>query len=473
MTHLGKAIFFLLFCSFQIFSKGVSGADLQKKPWTVLVFLNADNNLEDFGYGDVKEMEKIGSNSEVNVVVQFDDQGKNGTQRLFITKADLAGSTSSSVGKGSFQSKVVENLPEQDMGDTKTLIDFTAWGMKNYPADHYMLIIWNHGSGWDKDQENSPVIKGVSYDDSSGNHISTNQLADALDQVADITGHRVDVLGFDACLMAMFEVADSLSGVVDYLVASEETEPGEGYPYDDFLRIFESTHNASPAEVARHLVQVYGKSYESGGSQAKSRPRSDDESGWYGYSSGGQQVTNAAIDLTKVELVKRRLAKWLQIVRDEKTISRKDLIDAAKATVSFENSAYKDLGDYVKNVLDHIASKDVAATFASRGSGVGVVGASLALLRAINDAIVETYGSSQKFSKVTGLSIYMPYSYGSSTWNGKYGSKKKEYMDLKWAQTTDWAKYLDYIFPPSDEDASQSSGYPNYGSGFPPSSQQN
>src|SRR5205807_891289 len=100
--------------------------------------------------------------------------------------------------------------------------------------------------------------------------LTTNQLADALDQIVSNTGNKIDILGFDACLMSMFEIADSLAGMVNYLVASEETEPGDGYPYDDFLNIFQRSQTVSPEAVAKHLVDVYGKSYETGGSQNSS-----------------------------------------------------------------------------------------------------------------------------------------------------------------------------------------------------------
>ena len=40
--------------------------------WTVMVYLDADNNLESAGIDDINEMEIVGSTSEVNIVVQVD-----------------------------------------------------------------------------------------------------------------------------------------------------------------------------------------------------------------------------------------------------------------------------------------------------------------------------------------------------------------------------------------------------------------
>lgn len=439
MNQKLRSFIFLIFCICQ-FSIQVVDAGEIKKPWTVLVYLNADNSLEDYGFEDLREMEKIGSNQQVNVVVQFDPVSPSGTQRLYITKAIEPESRDSHA----FQSRVVEKMDEQDMGDPDVLVDFVTWGMRTYPADHYMVILWNHGSGWDKDSEKLPVIKGISYDDTSRSHISTNQLADAVDQITSNTGNRIDILGFDACLMSMFEVIDSLAGMVDYVVGSEHTEPGDGYPYDDFLNIFKGSRTPSPLELAKHLVNVYGKSYASDGSQSKAegaRGAYDRDDKW---SWGSQEVTLSAVDLSRIELVKRRLAKWVQVVDQSENISKAAHIKAIRETTSFAESSYKDLGHYVKNVLNQVSAEE-ANSLANKGSDSGVVGASLALIRAIQSAVVANFVTS-RFESATGISIYLPYSSYSSPWSDKsIVSKMDSYKSLKWAKTSEWTKHLEYI----------------------------
>ena len=135
-----------------------------EKEWTFLIFLNADNNLDQFGVGDVEEMTQVGSTDQFNMVVQLDRAQGQPCNRLFINKGDY---------------ELVESMGECDMGSADVLTDFVDWGAQNYPAKKYAVVIWNHGSGWNKRQGNT-IFRGISYDDESGNHITTAQLTPAL-----------------------------------------------------------------------------------------------------------------------------------------------------------------------------------------------------------------------------------------------------------------------------------------------------
>jgi hypothetical protein len=391
-----------------------------KKKWTILVFLNADNNLEYAGYDDIQEMESVGSNENVNVVVQFDGLTPRGTERIYIEK------TNDPVTGKQFRSPIVEQMEEQDMGSTDTLVDFISWGMKNYPAEKYFVILWNHGSGWSKDA--GPVTKSISYDDTSGNHIRSNELANALDVSVMRTGNRIDILGFDACLMGMYEVGDSIAGMVDYMIASEEVEPGDGYPYDDFLRAFYKREEMTTLELIDDVVQEYGKSY-SGGSQ------------------GSRAVTNSGIDLGAFEFVKKRLNKWLEEVH-KAGISVESLRKSARNTQQYYDSYYRDLGDYVKRVMDSqtVAADGRSSRASSLGyENMGVLSASIALLKAIDEVVVSNFNSS-RYSDSTGLAIYLPIGWGGySPWNSS-SARKAAYLDLKFAKTTTWTEHLDLLF---------------------------
>jgi len=110
-----------------------AGAD-----WTVMVYLAGDNNLDGAGVADLREMKKVGSSASVNVIAQFDRGGSRGTTKRFYLR------------KGTDLPKdAVQDLGETDTGDPRVLCDFFRWGVKHYPARHYLLVIWNHGAGWD------------------------------------------------------------------------------------------------------------------------------------------------------------------------------------------------------------------------------------------------------------------------------------------------------------------------------------
>jgi len=401
----------------------------EKKKWTVLIFLNADNNLERFGYGDIRELEKVGSTSDVDVVVQFDWLATKGTKRLHIEKTDLEYKSTTEI-----HSTVIEEMPEQDMGATKTFIDFVVWGMKNYPAENYNIIVWNHGSGWDK-EEILLATRGISYDDTSGNHMRTTEFADAVDQIIATTGNRIAILAFDACLMAMAEIADSLSGMVDFLVASEETIPGDGFAYDDLLQAFErrGSNDRSARSFLKDMIKTYGDSYTTG-------------------SQGTNSVTLSALDLSKLELLKKRLNAWVDLVPAKAELTKKDFLEAARQSQYYAEDEYRDLAHYIKNVLKKITADESGHessgefSIQPRSEALdGVVGVSMGVLRALEEVVVENFASS-RYSDSKGVSIFIPVSSGNySSWNSS-STRRDAYLKLKWSLSTNWASHLDYLF---------------------------
>jgi len=171
----------------------------EKAQWTMMVFINADNNLDRFGVLDVQEMEKAGLSKDFNIVVQLDRLNKE-TRRYDVTgraadaKADDWG----------ISAKMVQKMGEADMGDYKEMVNFVKWSAENYPAEKYLLVIWNHGAGWKK--RANETVKGISYDDQSHNHMTTPQLGLAMQSIAGVLGKQLDILSMDACLMQMVEV---------------------------------------------------------------------------------------------------------------------------------------------------------------------------------------------------------------------------------------------------------------------------
>lgn len=193
------------------------------KDWTVMVFINADNNLDYFGEKDQNEMAEVGSNDWLNIITLLDRQNKPAKMN-FVKKGTI---------------ETIKDMGEVDMGDYKVLVQFVKDTVAAYPAKKYALIIWNHGSGW-KDPsasgEMQSLFRGLSYDDQSGNHMTTAELGKAAKEIKGILGKNLDIWGMDACLMQMVEVAYALKDNCGYVVASEETEPGDGYPYTDILK---------------------------------------------------------------------------------------------------------------------------------------------------------------------------------------------------------------------------------------------
>lgn len=229
-----------------------------QKEWTIMVFINGKNNLEEYALKDMNEMEMVGSTDKMNVVVEtgridgYDDSDGDwkGTRRYLISKdGDME----------KLASTMVQDMGKVDMGDYKSVIDFGKWAKEKYPAKKYMMIVWNHGSGWEKGLRSS-IDKGISYDDETNNHITTPQLGLALKGMG-----GVDVYGSDACLMQMPEVDYELKDYAAYIVGSEETEPGDGYTYNIFLGPVAAKPAMTPAELAKVAVDAYSDHYKAQG----------------------------------------------------------------------------------------------------------------------------------------------------------------------------------------------------------------
>ncbi|EKD81611.1 MAG: hypothetical protein ACD_39C01726G0002 [uncultured bacterium] len=257
----------------------VSPAQASEKEWTWLVFLNADNNLDEYGVEDQNEMARVGSNEWLNIVTLIDRYDGPATLN-YIEKNKIT---------------TVREMGELDMGDYKQLISFFQDVAAAYPAKHYGLVIWNHGSGWDKSKGS---VRGISYDDSSDNYITTEQLGLAMAAAKTTLGRNLDLLCMDACLMQMMEVAWSVKDSCDFVVASEETEPGDGYPYYEILGNL--TRTMLPRDFCRLIVKAYGDSYNHD---------VPDEWPWFAPAElkSIKKTTQSAIDCARLPAVKTAL----------------------------------------------------------------------------------------------------------------------------------------------------------------------
>jgi hypothetical protein len=240
----------------ELFNENISHtpeSSADPKKWTIMVYLDADCNLEGAGIDDMNEMEMEGSDSDVNVIVQIDripgydssNGNWNDARRYYMTK-DYSTSTISST--------VQQYLGEVNMGLADTLQNFVQWGKSNYPADNYALILWDHGSGIMYGSNPG----GVCWDDSNNDAYLTLAEIESV-----LSTYSVDLLGFDACLMGMVEVHYQLKDYVDVIVGSEENEPGDGYPYNDILNYIKNYPDATPSELGQQIVIKYDNSYPS------------------------------------------------------------------------------------------------------------------------------------------------------------------------------------------------------------------
>lgn len=222
--------------------------------WNFLVFMNGDNNLESYVVHDLNELEAVGSGDGVNVLVQVDrvegyddaDGDWTGTRRYLIQPdAD----------ETVVASPVIEDLGELDMGDPAVLADFLAWASTNYPAERTVLILWDHGDSWMLTDGEAPPPPSISSDETTGSvmSIAQGELSAALEEHVAADG-KLDLIGFDACLMGSWEVAHSLQDQADWMLASELSVGWEGYRYGPALAFLRGSPESTPRDLAEHMV---------------------------------------------------------------------------------------------------------------------------------------------------------------------------------------------------------------------------
>jgi len=368
------------------------------KDWTFLIYLNGDNNLDSFGAFNINQMEKIGSNDNINIVVQWASLKNKGSQRLLIKK---------DANTQKVTSPVVQDQGVVDMGDWHSIVDFVQWGVKNYPAKHYFVDVWDHGSGWhEKFKKDGPQNGGmspidISWDDNSGNHITTQQLGLALKEAAKIIGHKVDIYASDACLMAMPEVAGEMADSVSVFAGSEETEPGEGWPYDLLLTrwtALSKANKAEPADVAKILVEEYANYYKAKNSA----------------------VTFSAFDLSKWSDLTQSITKLGTSIKGLTATDKKKVLTAAGDAQSFAYSDYVDFVDFLAQLkIQKITALSTALDSVNSTA---------------SDFVIES--SNVKFPRSHGMAVWIP----SEAYTLKEYADK--YSQLSFDNETHWSDAL-------------------------------
>ena len=139
-----------------------------------------------------------------------------------------------------------KDLGAVSMTDPSVLSGYIRWCAQNYPASRYGLILWDHGGG---------SVSGYGYDEKFAQSGSMN-LAGINTALGD-AGVKFDFVGFDACLMATAETALTVARYADYLIASEETEPGVGWYYTDWLTDLGKNTSMPTIELGKKIVDSF------------------------------------------------------------------------------------------------------------------------------------------------------------------------------------------------------------------------
>ncbi len=365
------------------------------KPWTVLIFMGADNDLSPYSYWDLYEMERKmksyphGASSLLSdVVVEWDNDKDDGIRRIHVRESEENYDQSvdldffKKADPSMIKSPVVAKFGERDFTIKQRLKNFLEWGIKEYPAKNYMVVIWGHGEGYIGSPENqqttatlfpSPAANnsmflnesdlslnfdyefestfpapknfgGVALDYSDLEYLDIPAISDTLEEIRILTleeEKKIDILAFDACLMQSLEVAFDLKDSVEFLVGSDQIQNYLGMPYKMLMSKI-NNKLMTPYEFAKEIPTLVEESFSKGGYQGEIDPE------------GQRTFTVSSINLAEMELLLLpALADFSDSMIayiDEKTIRKLELGFILDKTPSFQGES-RDIGIFMGSVL--------------------------------------------------------------------------------------------------------------------------
>ncbi|GAB2832123.1 clostripain-related cysteine peptidase [Microbacterium insulae] len=336
--------------------------------WTFLVYMMGDTNLEPYALDDLTEMAAVGSSDELNVVAMVDrspDYSSDGVLNL----DDWEDTKLFEVQQDEFVE--LADLGELNTGDPETLASFVETAVTEYPAENYALLLWDHGGGW----------LGMGADETDGEDpLELDEIAAGIDAGLAATGvDKLDMIGFDACLMATYEVASTLAPYADYMVASEEVEPGHGWNYGQLAVLQDDPETDAPT-LASAMLEGYSEQAVEEGTES--------------------DITLGILDLAGVADLQAAMSDVADAYIDDPGAYTPELASAQQDVLEFGRdpdpaySTYQiDLGGFLTNLAE---------------SGDGELAARATAAIDALDAMVVEHVAGPATSESTGLSIYFP-----------------------------------------------------------------
>jgi Clostripain family len=387
----------------------------------VWVHMAADNDLQLFADRNLEQMKQVGSNENLLIFVHLDikrPRGKKITQRFIVFKNKLAP-------LGTYEA--------MDSGDEKTLIDAARIAFKELPEkydlefERVIFIAWNHGMGQlnpiirmfnssrlfrynpetrmielDRSvgfidfihgvafQDYEYTYRGVFYDQSTGNYLTEQKFRRALEIMCQEyrDGKKLDVIGFDACLMASIEGTINFSEFADYAVFSQEAVPGTGWDYTRVLAPL-AQGAIDPELFARHIVSMYEKT----------------------YSKITNDYTQSAVTLAEGHLLNKNIdtvAKLLiEALKQQKNSSIHTVIKMSrdrKLCTHFDEPSYIDLHHFYSNLSTNISKCELTTGHATIEQLKDALADGMKIIKKLVIANV----AGRNLRNATGLSIYFP-----------------------------------------------------------------
>lgn len=415
--------------------------------WLLVIYIAADNDLKGFAARNIKQMAAIGSNEHIKIVVQLDIRitgNQKITRRYYIEQNKIF-----------YMNADDPYSQKMDSGDPQSLISCCKWAFENFPARQQALILWNHGTGC-LDPAGGRILnpselfvfnpalnkleldrsigfldfidtldamqRGILWDDSTGNYLTNQKLEFALQAISTqlLGGKKLAILGFDACLMSMIEVASIAKKYADYLVGSQEVELGTGLNYEEALLPFLRS-SLSATAFAENIVYSYERT----------------------YSKITDDFTHSAMNLEYTDMLENHIntvaALLIECLRRQNDNSVKNALKASRNKLlctHFDEPSYVDL----HHVLSNIQTNMKLFSLKSPHDGEALKNAlnqalTLAMQTIKKMVFANAAGKNLRFAQ--GISIYFPES-----------RIHPSYKKTTFAQNNHWFNFLNYFLQP-------------------------
>ena len=334
--------------------------------WTVMIYL-CGTDLETGGGMATTNLKMIANtepNEKVNVLIQTG--GTESWQAKDEVGMDIAPDRLQRWTWDENGFTLVEELELASMAKHTTLSDFIQWGAKYYPAEKYMLNLWDHGGG---------SASGLIADEL---HDYAIMSLEGLNRALKNGGVHFNLLMTDTCLMASLETAQAVAPYADYLAASEETLPGLGSNYEEWLQCLYDEPECGPARLGRTVCDATQILYAEGDNDLYSK-----------------SLTFSLIDLSKIDAVadafNALMKEVVSLIPDPEAFG--EYLNAVSTTDRFMATEMWDLYDLARRAMKGGISKETG----------------IAVENAVDDAVL--YSIRQAYHPYChGLSVYMQYS---------------------------------------------------------------
>jgi hypothetical protein len=367
---------------------GTPGGIQAPDSWTVLTYEIADTNLEPFMMDDVEEMGTVGSQPGFNLI-SLVDRAEGYTDTSVLGIPDWTGAKLLEIEKGG--ATELADYGALNTGDPNVLAAFISESIKAYPAANYALIISDHGASW-------PGVGG----DESHDHDSLTlaELNQAIGQGLEEAGvEKLALLGFDACLMATYEVASTMAPHADRMLASQELEPGHGWDYSALEAAY---RGANVDELGSALIEGFRNQALASGTE--------------------NEITLSLVDLENFAAVDEAVTTFAAALTERVADVAPTVGRTLAQTLGFGTNPDPRYDTHMKDL--GILAGEISV------DALDVADEADAVVRAVNDVIVAKIDG-QATRGATGLSIYFPPNDG--YYNPEYAAV---------AERTGWADFL-------------------------------